>query len=383
MIFEIITCVLIIAIFTITVLNLVKKNNTDYLSLLIIEFIGIFTAFMFIITNNKINAIGYIIVYFFSVCIPASIYLIQLMGIKTDELLVKIKIVLNRKKEKEILLDTINKNPKSYVLHKMMANYYEKNKDAEKAEDEYIKAIRYNENDEKNYMNLAELFRQDNKKSMAIDILENLLKIKPEYTKGSILLGELLYDENRFKEAIIVYNNAIKFKPSDYDLYYNMAMTYTRLNDFQNAKQYYKKAATLNSLKDISNLNIGQINMIFRDYESAEKYFFETIKSEDNIVTSNAYIYLAKIRIIQNNEQQAINYANLSLEINPSIIKYIERDEVLNSLIGKIEVKKEKPIKTKIKEKDEKVIEHLKHTYSITEKLTNNSLKKDFNEIEK
>ena len=75
----------------------------------------------------------------------------------------------------------------------------------------------------------------------------------------------------KFKKNEIVYKEALNYNPKEYQFYYNLGMTYTRINDFANARDNYKKAATINSLQDISNLSIGQIYLIFEEYDEAEK----------------------------------------------------------------------------------------------------------------
>ena len=52
--------------------------------------------------------------------------------------------------------------------------------------------------------------------------------------------AEILYNEESYKEAIQIYNAALRYRPADYDLYYNLGMTYTMLNDFQKANKYYQ-----------------------------------------------------------------------------------------------------------------------------------------------
>ena len=41
--------------------------------------------------------------------------------------------------------------------------------------------------------------------------------------------------------------DALKYAPNNFELYYQMGMAYTMLNDFQNAKLCYQKAASINS----------------------------------------------------------------------------------------------------------------------------------------
>ena len=149
-------------------------------------------------------------------------------------------------------------------------------------------------------------------------------------------------------------------------------MTYTRLNDFQNAKEYYMKAAKINSIKDISNLNLGQIYLIFREYDEAEKYFYEGLNCDDEKIQANSYLYLAKINLLKNNTEKAIIYANMSIEIFPEIIKKIENDETFGIILGKIKIKPSKDVKSKLNDKEIKIIEHLGKTYDVVEKLADN-----------
>ena len=144
-------------------------------------------------------------------------------------------------------------------------------------------------------------------------------------------------------------------------------MVYTRLNDFQKAKDCYKKAAIINSLTDISNLNAGQIYMIYKDYTKAEEYFSKTIQSEDDKISAYSYYYLAKIRLIQNNKEQAIQnnkeqaikYINMAIEIYPSIIKRTENDDLFIPILSQIKNQKEKNVETKLEKNQENIVEYL------------------------
>ena len=61
-------------------------------------------------------------------------------------------------------------------------------------------------------------------------------------------MGDILNKKQNYKEAVQVYMNALKYRPADYELYYNLGMTYTLLNDFSKAKECYEKAAQINTL---------------------------------------------------------------------------------------------------------------------------------------
>ena len=287
--------------------------------------------------------------------------------------LVELKLIYSKSYiGKKKILDVVKKYPNSYIGHKKLAEFYYKNAEKEKAEDEYIKLIELKPEECENFYKLAKVFKENDKSEEAIQTLQNLLKIKPDYTKGSLLLGNILYDNEKFKEAIIVYNDALKYNPKEYLIYYQMGMTYTRINDFNDAKECYKRAATINSLQDISNLSVGQIYLIFEDYEQAEEYFYKTLNCDDDLIIANSYFYLAKIRLIQQNNTQAIQYANLAIEFNPDIIRRMENDDVFIPILKDLKKSETKQITTKLNEKDIKTMEHLGKTFNLVERLTNN-----------
>ena len=365
----IIYSVLIIGIFVYTFIRLIKENNANYVYILGIEFIGIIIDFILILNRIAPNVIALSFIYLITIIIPIILFILENKGLNIDELINIAKAGKNKEKLKKNLLKNIEKYPSSYLSHKMLAKYYEENGEKENAEDEYLEVISLKPKDYETYCKLANIFHENKKENDAIKLLQDLLAQKPEYYKASILLGNILYDTEQFKEAILVYNEAIRYSPAQYDLYYALGMTYTRLNDFQNAREYYLKASKINSLRDISNLNLGQIYLIFREYDEAEKYFYEGINSDDEKVQANSYLYLAKIRLLKNDTEKAIIYANMAIETYPDIVRKIENDYAFATILGKIKRQGQKEVKTKVNGKEEKIIEHLGKTYNVVEKL--------------
>ena len=62
------------------------------------------------------------------------------------------------------------------------------------------------------------------------------------------------------------YESALKFRPADYELYYNLGIVYTRLNDFQMAKDMYERAASINHKLWGAKYNLGQLALIEKEY---------------------------------------------------------------------------------------------------------------------
>ena len=370
MVLLVITTIIVIALFVVTVANLIRKNDTNFLYLLIVQFIGIVIDFIYVIKGESMHPLAYGFVYLLSVVIPVIILFISYKGFCFDELIGLMKIKMHPEMEREILLSLVAKYPTHYKIHKLLAEFYVENNELEKAEDEYYKIIRIKDDDYKSYCKLGEILEKNKKTDEAIELLQGLLKLEPGYCEGSILLGQIYYDNERFKDCLSVFNEALHYNPGEFYLYYYLGMVYTRLNDFQNAYENYGKAAKLNSIKDVAKLNQGQISMIFKEYDEAEKYFFELLDSEDDKIVANSYYYLAKVKMLRGQEQQAIEYANLAVEIYPKVIKKIEGDELLIAILGKLKLTKDKEVNSKITKKQEEIIDYLDKTNDVVEKLT-------------
>ena len=373
----IIFSVISLIIFIYTVVKLIKENNSNYLFALIPEFIGIIINFICIFLKIEPNAILLIIMYILSVFIPIIILILEKSEINLAELIGIVKVDYYKKKEqfdlaKKQLIKNVDKFPNNYLSHQKLAEWYEKNGELEKAEDEYLKVIELKPKKYENYYKLALIYNKDNKQDQAIELLKDVLKRKSDYLDASLCLGSILYETEMYKEAVNVFQEALKYNPGEYKLYYYMGMTYTRINDFQNAKEYYKKAATINSTLNAAKLNLGQISLIFKDYDEAEKYFMECIENDDEEIQAEAYYYLSKIKLINDQNELAVQYANIALELEPSLIEKMEKDIYFASILGKLKTKENKYVKTSLSKEEKKLINYLDNTYDVVQTLTSN-----------
>ena len=198
-----------------------------------------------------------------------------------------------------------------------------------RAIDEYVTAVDINKKDYKSYFKIADLLRDLGKKDEAIQMLEHLVKTKPDCYEASCLLGELLCEQERFKEAANVYNAALIYNPGEFDLYYNLGIVYTRLSDFQMAKEMYEKAAAINHKMYGANYNLGLIAFIQRDYDTAEKFFENSLYGD---LEAMSYYQLAKIYVHKGDKDKAINFLNKAIELEPSLLKVAEKEKTFEKI---------------------------------------------------
>ena len=247
-----------------------------------------------------------------------------------------------------------------------------------KAIDEYVKVIEINKQDYNSYYKVANLLNGLEKKDEAVQMLNNLLKKKPENVEATKLLGEILIEQEKYKEAAYVYNDALKYSSTDYDLNYNLGIVYTMLNDFQNAKMYYEKAASLNSLEYNSKYSLAEIALIYKELEEAEQYFMQALQEPK--LEADSYFELARISLIKGEKDKAIQYANIALESDPrKIAEKIKNDEAFIMIIHKLTIPlnleniEEKESKLSIK--DKKAKEHLEKNSEIARSIGYDDIK--------
>ena len=194
MIGKIILSVVCFLLFTyIFIFKLIKKNDTTYLAILIMQAVGILLNFIQIIFHILNTTIFNIIIYIFCIIIPIVVLAVEGKGVNSSEkisvFISKILLLIgNNKKAKGILINLVSKYDKSYTGHKMLAEVYEKEGGMRKAIDEYIKVLDIKGNDYKSYFKISKLLSDLKRKDEAIQMLETLVKKKPEFYDANNML---------------------------------------------------------------------------------------------------------------------------------------------------------------------------------------------------
>ena len=371
-------------LFILMFFKLVRKNDTSYVYLLALQFIGIAINFIELIIGKSFGLFTKLIMYLLSVFLP--IFFIWLEHTKKIDfaeifytIIEKVSLLMGKEEiAKKYLLQLTEKYPNSCEGHKMLAELYEKTEKYELALEEYEKVYDLNHNYKNIYLKIGKLYGNVGREDEAIKIFSDILKKKPDYYEASIILADILNKKQEYKEAAQVYMNALKYKPADYDLYYNLAMTYTMINDFAKAKECYEKAAQINSLLYHAKYSLGQLNLLYGDLDEAEKYFMECIDAEE--VEAGAYYYLARIAMIKGQTDKAKNYANIAIEENPTIYEKMADENIFMPIIDevnkpKINIEDKKKNKKKLLSKKEILIDmHLDNTCKLVGKLNNNDI---------
>ena len=380
---KIIFNLLAFSLFVIMFFKMMRKNDTNYVAILVLQAIGILISFISILFKVNLNALILILVYILSVILPFIILILEKRGMNFSafcmEWVAKLYMTIgNNKQAKSILINLAEKYPNDYMSHKLLAEIYEKEGGVRRAIDEYVKMIEINKQDYDSYFRISYLLNESDRKEEASIMLENLISKKPDYVEASILLGDILCEQEKYKEALSIYNSALRYSPNNFELYYSMGIAYTLLNDFANAKTCYEKAAIINTLLYNGYYNLGQISLIFGDLDEAEQFFMKSLQGED--VEPDAYYNLAKICMLKGDKENAINYVNMAIELDKTFIKKANEEPIfipIKSLIRFPIIDEEDivPRKTNLTKRELKVKKYLEKTYQLVNKLGHNDLK--------
>ena len=175
------------------IFKMIKKNDTSYLYILVLQALGIMLNFIQILFNILNGIIFKIFIYLFCIIIPALIFVLESKNINFGEIiylsLSKMYLFIGKtKKAKDILTNLVSKYDKSYQAHKILAEIYEKEGGMRKAIDEYIKALDIKGDDHKSYFKISKLLNDLDRKDDSIQMLQILVKKRPEIFEANKML---------------------------------------------------------------------------------------------------------------------------------------------------------------------------------------------------
>lgn len=355
------------------VFKLIRKNDTIYLVILITQAIGMLINLVEIMFNVLNSGFWKFVVYLTSIVLPIIILILELKKFNFSEIMhISISKILlyfeKQEKARDVLIRLVSKYNESYHGHKLLAEIYKSNGEKTNAIDEYVKVLDIRKNDYKSYFEISKLLNELNKKDESIEMLTILLKGKPGLYEPCKMLGDLLMEREDFRQAINVYIEGIKHNQTKADLFYDLGVAYTMMNEFTLAKRCYEKACELNCNLYNSYYRLGQISLLYKDIELAEKYFLQSMYGDTE---SKSYYQLSKIYLIKNDKNKATMFINRAIDKNNKYYKLVEEEPIFLP-INKMIMKPKSDLKLDFDEeteKERKISEYLDNTYSLTKVL--------------
>lgn len=175
--------------------------------------------------------------------------------------------------------------------------------------------------------------------------------------------GELLLEQGKFKEAANVYSQSIKYNQDNADLYYNLGIAYSRINEFSLAKNCFEKTIDIDSGLYNAYYRLGQIALLYRDIDLAESYFSQSLDGEVEI---KSYYQLAKIYMMKNEKNKSIVFLNKAVENSKYYYELAKEEPIFFSIKNSIIKTEEQAKEVSETQKEKEISEYLDNTYDLT-----------------
>ncbi|MGY5860838.1 MAG: tetratricopeptide repeat protein [Candidatus Thorarchaeota archaeon] len=151
----------------------------------------------------------------------------------------------------------------------------------------------------------------------AIDLLEPYLEGNPDSLEAWYNYGCALGAIDRQEDAVKAYDEALAIDNMIFEIWFNKAASLYGLADFKKAKESYEKALEINPEDAEAWNNLGNSHSkMGNGHEAIEAYTRAVALKPDY---AEAFYNKANAHFIEQEDQRAIAYAEVALELNPSL----------------------------------------------------------------
>lgn len=166
------------------------------------------------------------------------------------------------------------------------------------------------------------------------DYYKAALDIDPFQTNVWFNIGLTYNLMQEYERAIEAYDYAIAIDPSLSEAIFNKGNALCALEHYTEAIECYTEHLTANPQNPIAKCYIGDSYLKMEEIDTAEKYFLEANQIQP---TAEAYVGLASISIYRGQDQEALEYSQMALEIAPEMESAVFVNAQAMSLTGDFE----------------------------------------------
>jgi predicted O-linked N-acetylglucosamine transferase (SPINDLY family) len=188
----------------------------------------------------------------------------------------------------------------------------------------YLKALDLDKENQETNFNIAILNYKQKKYFESETLFNYLINKDPNNPIYYYNLGIVKLDTNEVNSAIISFSNACNLDSNFYYARHHLAEAYERINDFNLAILNYNKAQSININRVNNTLNnLGNIYLKLKDYQSAQKYFTDSL----NYIGDKSIVYnnLAALNLEIGNVDEALDFLYKATELNKSNLRIFSR----------------------------------------------------------
>jgi len=219
----------------------------------------------------------------------------------------------------EEYLKALKINPENRYSLYGLATLYAKQKDYVKAEREFKMLLKIDPNSPIIHKDLGKLYFTKNEYDKAEKEFKTVIRLNPKDAEAHYDLGSIYNLKGRLRDAAIEYQAALDSNPEDTKIrvgvHFNMGSIYIKVKNYENAKKEFLSVIKIEPENTDAIFNLGRIYKILKEFENAEKSFkkFIELKPED----VSPHIELGELYAEMKDYESAIKEFQTVLKVKP------------------------------------------------------------------
>jgi tetratricopeptide (TPR) repeat protein len=228
-------------------------------------------------------------------------------------------ILFNQKRYPEALreleLET-RLHKENWAAYYTQGETYIRMKDPLRAEEAYLLAYRYKQNNPHVLYSLARLYVDTNRPQEALKYVQILQGVDHEFVEAYRIMGDIQFQFGQYREASAAYTNYVIRNAGDIEVWNNLGNAHFKLGEFEQACKCYQKVIESDSSYGLAYRNLAVCLGRMGDYENAHTVLKDYLcLAPDDI---DLLILAAEICTNLKNYEEAISYLEKAIGLNPN-----------------------------------------------------------------
>lgn len=159
---------------------------------------------------------------------------------------------------------------------------------------EYMRAIKLNDNKVKYHYNLALTYKKMGRMKEAKSALKDAIAVDPSHANSHKLMGDVLYEKSEFRKAAAYYKEAITLGNREYLDYMFVGYCYDKLEMYNGALEYFSKAEEKNPNHFEVRFTVAMAYFRLEKLDEAKKRFealYDTEPENTRVLTNLTTLY--------------------------------------------------------------------------------------------
>jgi tetratricopeptide (TPR) repeat protein len=157
----------------------------------------------------------------------------------------------------------------------------------------------------------------------AIEELRSFLEDHPESIEGWYNLGYSLSEIEEYEEAVKAYDEALAIDNFIFEIWFNKGTVFYAMKDFENAKDCYEEALDINPDDAEAWNNLGNCLSRLAEGPAALEAYTRAVALKPDY--AEAFYNKANAHFIEEQDEKAIAYAELALQLNPDLTNLVSQ----------------------------------------------------------